>query len=354
MTGYASVDWSSAQVETARLLLRPLRPQDADLVFLDRDDAEPRFREALDGRDATGLRTAVVERSTGRVIGAAELYPDRCRAPSTARVDVWIVGWARGRGNGTEVVTGLCAWAFRQQVVRVELLAGATDEAAHRVALAAGFRREGLLRSALPVGRARADAVVYGRLATDPATPPRRGLPDVGELTDGVVTVRPLRPGDEAALLEERLDPESQRWATSTRLWTAQDVRVFVAGTAAAWLSGTEARFAIVDSATGTCAGSLGLRVSVPAFRIAEIGYGLRAGWRGRGLTTRAVRLVSDWAFFRAGFARLELGAAVDNAASRRVAERAGFRSEGIARMRLPTSSGGRADEARYGLLPPG
>ena len=354
MTGYAGVDWSSAQVETARLLLRPLRPQDADLLFLDRDDAEPRFREALDGRDAAGLRTVVVERSTGRVIGAAELCPGRCRAPGTVRVDVWIAGWARGRGNGTEVVTGLRAWAFRQQVVRVELLAGAADEAAHRVALAAGFRREGVRRSALPVGRARADAVVYSRLATDPATPPRRGLPDVGELTDGVVTVRPLRAGDEAALLEERLDPESQRWATSTRLWTAQDVRVFVAGTAAAWLSGTEARFAIVDSATGTCAGSLGLRVSVPAFRIAEIGYGLRADWRGRGLTTRAVRLVSDWAFFRAGFARLELGAAADNAASRRVAERAGFRAEGIARMRLPTSSGGRADEARYGLLPPG
>jgi len=354
VTGYASVDWSSAQVETARLLLRPLRPQDADQLFLDRDDVEPRFWEPADRRDGTGLRTAVVERATGRVLGAAELYPDPCRAPGSARIDVWIAGWARRRGHGTEVVTGLCAWAFRQQVVRVELLAGTSDEPAHRVALAAGFRREGLLRSALPVGRARADAVVYGRLATDPATPPRRGLPDVGELTDGVVSVRPLRPGDEAALLEERLDPESQRWATSTRLWTAQDVRVFVAGTAAAWLSGNEARFAIVDAATGTCAGSLGLRVSVPTFRIAEIGYGLRPDWRGRGLTTRAVRLVSNWAFYRAGLARLELGAAVDNAASRRVAGRAGFRPEGIARMRLPTSTGGRTDEARYGLLPPG
>ncbi len=44
----------------------------------------------------------------------------------------------------------------------------------------------------------------------------------------------------------------------------------------------------------------------------------------------------------------------MDNAASQRVAERAGFRHEGIARMRLPTSTGGRTDEARYALLPPG
>jgi RimJ/RimL family protein N-acetyltransferase len=341
-------------METARLLLRPLRPRDADLLFLDRDDVESRFWEPENGPAGTGLRTAVTERATGRLIGAAELYLDPCRTPGTARIDLWIAGWARRRGHGSEVVTGLCAWAFRHQVVRVELLAGTTDEAAHRVALAAGFRREGLLRAVLPVGQARADAIVWSRLATDPTTPARRALPDIGELTDGVATIRPLRPGDEAALLEERLDPESQRWATSTRLWTAQDVRVFVAGTAAAWLAGNEARFAIVDTATGTCAGSLGLRMSVPAFRIAEIGYGLRPGWRGLGLTTRAVRLVTDWAFFRAGIARLELGAAVDNLASRRVAERAGFRPEGIARMRLPTSTGGRADEARYGLLPPG
>jgi RimJ/RimL family protein N-acetyltransferase len=351
VTGYASVDWSSAQVETARLMLRPLRQQDVDLLFGDRDDLRSRCWDAIGDQV---LRTAVTERATGRLVGAAELQPDPGRAPETARIGVWITGWARGRGHGIEVVTGLCAWAFRHGVVRVELLVGATDERAHRVALAAGFRREGLLRSALVAARARCDAVVYGRLATDPAGPARRGLPDVGELTDGVATVRPLRPGDEAALLDERLDPESQRWATSTRLWTAQDIRVFVAGTAAAWLAGTEARFAIVDAASGTCAGSLGLRMSVPAFRIAEIGYGLRADWRGLGLTTRAVRLVTDWAFFRAGIARLELGAAVDNAASRRVAERAGFRPEGIARMRLPTSTGGRTDEARYGLLPPG
>ena len=166
--------------------------------------------------------------------------------------------------------------------------------------------------------------------------------------------MRPLRPGDEGALLDERLDPESQRWATSTRLWTAQDVSLFVAGAPAMWLAGTEARFAIVDAASGTCAGSLGLRISVPAFRVAEVGYGLRAGWRGRGLATRAVRLVTEWAFLQAGVARLELGAAVGNQASRRVAERAGFQPEGVARMRLPTSDGGRADEARYGLLPPG
>jgi RimJ/RimL family protein N-acetyltransferase len=355
VTGYAGVGWSSAQVETPRLLLRPLRAQDADELLLVRG-AESYGRSAADrgtAGDGGRMRTAVTERTTGRLIGAADLCLDPARA-TTARLDVWIADWARRRGHGTEVVSGMCGWAFRHGVVRVELLAATANEPAQRVALAAGFRREGQLRAALPAGRTRSDAIVFGRLASDPALPVRRGLPDVGEISDGVVAVRPLRPGDEDALLDERLDPESQRWSTTTRLWTQQDVRLFVAGTAAAWLAGNEARFAIVDCASGACAGSLGLRMTVPAFRIAEIGYGLRAGWRGRGLTTRAVRLVTDWAFFQAGIARLELGAAVGNHASQRVAERAGFRPEGIARMRLPTSDGGRTDEARYGLLPPG
>jgi RimJ/RimL family protein N-acetyltransferase len=299
------------------------------------------------------MRAAVTERSTGRLLGAADLCLDPCRSAATARLELWIAGWARRRGHGGEVVGALSAWAFRHGIVRVELLAGTANEPAQRMALAAGFRREGQLRAALPAGRTRADAIVFARLATDPALPARRGLPDVRELSDGVVTVRPVRARDEEALLDERLDPESRRWATATRLWTAPDIRVFIAGAASAWLAGTEARFAIVDTATSECAGSIGLRMTVPAFRIAEIGYGLRADWRGFGLATRSVRLVSGWAFSRAGIARLELGAAVANTASQRVATRAGFQFEGIARMRLPTSDGGRTDEARFSLLPP-
>jgi RimJ/RimL family protein N-acetyltransferase len=355
VTGYASVEWSTARVQTSRLLLRPLRPRDLDELWaVDEDGQLRRWSSGVGDGTSSWMRAAVTERSTGRLLGAADLCVDPCRSAGTARLELWIAGWARRRGHGGEVVSALSAWAFQHGVVRVELLAGTADEPAQRTALAAGFHREGQLRAVLPAGRTRADAIVFARLATDPALPARRGLPDVGELTDGVVCVRPVRAGDEQALLDERLDPESRRWATATRRWTAPDIRVFVDGAAAAWLAGTEARFAIVDAATGECAGSLGLRMTVPAFRIAEIGYGLRAGWRGLGLATRSVRLVSDWAFTRAGVARLELGAAVANTASQRVATRAGFQLEGIARMRLPTSDGGRTDEARFSLLPPG
>lgn len=372
MTGYAQVEWPTALVETDRLLLRPWRATDVTALRRVRTDATlrrwaPHRLPATDAdvdrwtaedgqrlrRAGRGLECAVTERSAGSLVGAAELRLDTGR-PGTATIEIWVASWARGHGYAAEAIEGAAAWAFRHGSARAELLVASTDEAAHRAALTAGFRREGQLRAAVPDGRARTDATLFGRLASDPPPPTPRALPDVGELSDGVVAVRRLRPGDEEALLEERADREAQRWATTAHLWTTQDARAYVAATAALWLAGSEARLAIVDTAGGSYAGSLGLRVTVPAFRVAEVGYGLRPGWRGHGLTARALRLVAGWAFSTAGIARLELGTAVDNVASQRVAERAGFRREGIARLRLPTSDGGRTDEVRYGLLPAG
>jgi RimJ/RimL family protein N-acetyltransferase len=49
-----------------------------------------------------------------------------------------------------------------------------------------------------------------------------------------------------------------------------------------------------------------------------------------------------------AGFARLELGAKVDNIASQRAAEAGGFRREGISRRRLRNPDGSFSDEVVY------
>lgn len=222
-------------------------------------------------------------------------------------------------------------------------------EASQRVARSAGFRREGLLRSAVQDGDAWTDAVLFGRLASD-AVPTRRFLPDVGSLTDGVVTLRRVRPGDEGPMLEERNDPQTRRWATTARIWSIGDCRAYIATAASLWLAGTEARLAVVEAATDDYAGSVGLQRTTPAFRLGELGYGLRPAWRGRGYTARALRLVSRWAFERMALSRLEVGTAVGNIASQRVAERAGFQREGLAVQRLPTCDGGRTGEVRYGL----
>ena len=57
----------------------------------------------------------------------------------------------------------------------------------------------------------------------------------------------------------------------------------------------------------------------------AEIGYWVARAARGRGVATRAVRLVRDWAASELGLTTLELVIHEDNAPSHAVARAAGF-----------------------------
>jgi RimJ/RimL family protein N-acetyltransferase len=361
-------DWSIERMESGRLLLRPWTLADAPAVQAACSDLETQRwlrlpspytladaeRWVTEGghilrRAGSGIQCAVVERWTEQLVGSCEvrMHPTR---RSCVEIGYWIAPWARGRRYGAEAIDRMCRWCYKHGVARVELLAAVPNVVSQRVALRAGFLREGVVRSAVPLATESTDAVLFSRLATDTGTPTPRPLPDVNAFGDGVVVVRPLRAGDEDAALDERSDYEARRWATGPRPWTRRDVERLVQSAASAWLAGTEARFAVVDGASGEYVGSVGLRLTVPAFAVAEVGYGMRARWRRRGYMTRALALVDAWAFHQAGLARLELGTAADNVASQRTAERAGFVREGVARLRLPTPDGRRVDEVRYGL----
>ena len=89
----------------------------------------------------------------------------------------------------------------------------------------------------------------------------------------------------------------------------------------------------MVESSSGEIVGSIGLRNATREAGSWEIGYGVRAGRRGRGYATEAARAVSRWALTEGGLRRVQLHARVDNVASLRAAERAGFHREGILRM---------------------
>ena len=85
---------------------------------------------------------------------------------------------------------------------------------------------------------------------------------------------------------------------------------------------------------------------------IAVIGYTIAEQFRGKGYATAAIQALQAIAFARdeLDLDRLEAVAAVDNVASRKALERAGFNFEGIARCYL-IINGQRVDHARYGLL---
>jgi RimJ/RimL family protein N-acetyltransferase len=133
--------------------------------------------------------------------------------------------------------------------------------------------------------------------------------------------------------------------------YSQADARAFIAHAGQGWAQGTGAAFVIADAATGDGWGTIGLHLYSADAELAEAGYWLRREARGQGAATTAVRLVSGWAFTKLGIRRLNLLTAPENAASQRVAERAGFTREGLLRAWLPTS-GGRRDSVMYSLLP--
>jgi RimJ/RimL family protein N-acetyltransferase len=85
--------------------------------------------------------------------------------------------------------------------------------------------------------------------------------------------------------------------------------------------------------------------------RSGELGYVVAPAARGRGVATTALRLLTEWGFEERGLLRLELMISVENAASKVVAERAGYVKEGVLRS-LYVKEGLREDHELWSCLP--
>ena len=107
-------------------------------------------------------------------------------------------------------------------------------------------------------------------------------------------------------------------------------IHEFLRGVLARIADGTSLELLIEHD--GQLAGISGFRTIDAANRSAEIGYWLREDFGGRGIMTAACRALVRHGFETLGLNRISLAAAVENARSRRVAERLGFRLEGISR----------------------
>ena len=169
-------------------------------------------------------------------------------------------------------------------------------------------------------------------------------------LGDGVVTLRCWEPGDADAVWTACQDPEIVRFLPIPQPYTQEVAREFVAQRRADWNTHDERSFAITDAATGRVLGSIARHLR--AEHRAEVGYWLAREARGRGLATRALRLVADWSF-EEGLLRLELFTHPDNTASGAVALRAGFEFEGVRRAWDTDRDGNPEDGLFYVRLAP-
>jgi RimJ/RimL family protein N-acetyltransferase len=168
------------------------------------------------------------------------------------------------------------------------------------------------------------------------------------------VTLRRATVDDDVLVERWRNQPSTRRFQASPPR-TIEQIRTLLAEQAAVPENLTAiGRIGWIIVANGEPAGQTQLTIN-PWDRdhaAGTLGYMIADDFQGKGIATAAVRLVAKRSFDPDWLAieRIEAVAAVENLASRRVLEKAGFAFEGV-RRGLLRIAGERVDHACYGLL---
>jgi RimJ/RimL family protein N-acetyltransferase len=174
---------------TERLILRPFVPGDAaDVHAVWTDEVYLRFapaqfahagasldravewcaRTADQQRQAgKGIALAGAERDTGRLACHVALFGTDWAAMIT-EIHYWTAAWARGRGYAAEAARAVARWALTEHgFARITLRTVTANTASQKVAGAAGFRFEGVMRNAAWSRAGRGDMAVYSLIPND-------------------------------------------------------------------------------------------------------------------------------------------------------------------------------------------
>ncbi|PKQ15393.1 MAG: hypothetical protein CVT67_09660 [Actinobacteria bacterium HGW-Actinobacteria-7] len=124
------------------------------------------------GRDAdlaTGrsVSLAITDVGDGRLLGSVSLELS-CADDAIGEIGYWIAAEERGRGIASAAVTLIEGWAFETLGLgRLEITTHPENQTSQRVALANGFREEGVLRAYRLHHGKRVDLVMFSKLPGD-------------------------------------------------------------------------------------------------------------------------------------------------------------------------------------------
>lgn len=166
-------------------------------------------------------------------------------------------------------------------------------------------------------------------------------------LSDGVVTLRHWRREDAAAVQAACSDPLVRRFIPVPVPYTIEHAYEFVETRRRGWaLEDSEKCFAVEDATTHEVLGTIS-RHHPEGHRV-SFGYWLAPWGRGRGVMTRALRLITAWTLETTDFVRLEVSTDIDNERSGAVALRAGYEREGVRRAWSLDRDGNPRDSVFY------
>ncbi|CAN5166591.1 GNAT family N-acetyltransferase [soil metagenome] len=177
------------------------------------------------------------------------------------------------------------------------------------------------------------------------------GFPEV-RLETPRLLVRPYRVEDAPDVALACRDELIQRWLPLPNPYTDADAIAWCTGISPGFrASGQGIEWAAVRRADDRLIGSFGLKRTDWRARSSEIGYWVAPWARGEGFAVEAVTAIARWLLEEQRFERMVLRAATGNHGSQRVAEKAGFTREGVARN-AGFNNAGRVDLVVFSLVP--
>ncbi len=292
-------------------------------------------RAWMTGRTSSPDRVdwAVRDPASRHLIGRVGLHRF-AEHPVSAEIGYGVHPAHRGRGIAQDAATTAFRYAVDTLGLHRLTLVHATGNAAScAVAAASGFAFEGVERDCLDHGDGILhDAHRHARLATDPPGPADVPPPplDVPVLDGDGIRLRPWRDDEAGTYLRGMADPAAARWNPHPAPADTDDALRLLARLRRRAREGSTVAWAVeVD---GVAVGSLGLRGVNLVDRWVNAAYWVLPESRGRGVAPRALEVATAYAVDGLGLHRVQLQHAVENIASCRVAEKAGFALEGTQR----------------------
>jgi [ribosomal protein S5]-alanine N-acetyltransferase len=258
------------------------------------------------------------------------------RGGAVADIGYALHPWARGRRVVTRAIRLATRWAFDHGGVEiVHWRAHVGNVASRRTAWATGFTFHGTVPKLL-YERGRAIDAWIASLQPDASGEPTTRWLEVPILRGERVVLRRLRDDDVPRIVEACSDPRTRQWLPNLPdPYTEADARQWLLWRVENESLGESVTWCVADPDSDEMLASVnvfGLTGAKPFS--GEVGYWAHPKARGRGVMTEAVGLAAHHAFRATadgglGLRRLQIGASVDNAASRRVAQANSFAEVG-------------------------
>lgn len=246
--------------------------------------------------------------------------------------------------RGTDVME--CAlrllldWGFESQGLRTVIWwAHAGNWPSRRLAWKLGFRVEGTVRQWQPQRGELITSWVGTLLRDDPRSPATPWL-DCPVIERDGLRLRPVEPRDAERIVEASADARTQRWLGHLPTpYTLSDAHAYVEARSEMRANGSGVTWAVVDPADDLILATVLYFGHRPGLEC-ELGYWTHPEARGRGLMTRAFRVLMEYAFDELEVRRVKAFVAVGNTASRHLLEANGLSLYGVERLGATTGTG--------------